>query len=192
MPRFPLRCRDLCFYLSDYLVFGVVPHWNREYRLDYIGTDYCAVTSYRDEAGICGRKVRGREAEEARGTGRGTEVNKDKIENVRAYYQHCVDTSYGSGGFTLSWGRKASAIIVELLDELEQVPEYEYAMQFRTGAGEWITADKHNEQVLPDFWGTKEERTEKMEYFQKAYPHIPFRLIKRRKAGPVEDYIEDH
>lgn len=72
---------------------------------------------------------------------------------------------------------------LELFDD-----PYEYALSMKDHKDEWkVVGDIMDRYNRTPVWGALEPRERLLEWYNKDFTHTEFKLVKRRKAGKVED-----
>lgn len=86
-------------------------------------------------------------------------------------------------GDTTKWASAEDMhLAVVALNHFDETVEYEYAIKRSS------VLKPHMEYIMGDYWGWKAEREASLGDYQKlGSPLIKYWLVRRRKAGPVED-----
>lgn len=99
--------------------------------------------------------------------------------------------SIGHRHFSINFFAETAPQLVAMIQKAAgtkvEEPEYEYAMQMKNIRGEWVETDDPFIRSTTNLvvWADKESRERLVAWYQKEMGP-DFRLVKRRKAGPIE------
>jgi hypothetical protein len=115
------------------------------------------------------------------------EVSEDRTV-LRIIQRDAVRCVYQSVNFFADSAPSLIALISKAagLPQAEPV-EYEYAIQSQNwGSGEPYILGRHW-LAEGEYWGSKENRQRELDWYTKEFSSKKFLLVKRRKAGRIED-----